>query len=74
MTERSNPDPEFDGSRDADRLRQLELGLRLTPAERLRWLEECVESLKPWLGRARSGDSLLSTGRKLAATADPEAN
>lgn len=30
----------------------LEMGLRLTPAERLRWLEETVEELQPWVGLA----------------------
>ncbi|MDH3402077.1 MAG: hypothetical protein OES32_09405 [Acidobacteriota bacterium] len=30
----------------------LAMGLRLTPAQRLRWLEETVEELLPWLGLA----------------------
>ena len=34
-------------------LRQLRAGLAMTPAERLRWLEEAVEELGPWVGRAR---------------------
>ena len=38
----------------------LEMGLRLTPAQRLRWLEETVEELLPWLGLASS-----QTERKL---------
>jgi hypothetical protein len=29
------------------------MGLRLTPAERLRWLEETMEALRRWQGRAR---------------------
>ena len=30
----------------------LDMGLRLTPAQRLRWLEETVEELLPWVGLA----------------------
>lgn len=30
----------------------LDMGLRLTPVQRLRWLEDTVEELLPWLGRA----------------------
>lgn len=40
---------------EANRSLQLRQGLRLTPAERLRWLEETVEELLPWVGRARQG-------------------
>ena len=39
----------------ANRSRQIRIGLDLTPAERLRWLEETVEELRPWVGRARRG-------------------
>ena len=41
----------FAGSRS----RVLRMGLEMTPAERLRWLEETVEELLPWVGRARQG-------------------
>lgn len=40
---------------EAARARQLRMGLQMTPAERLRWLEETVEELRPWVGRARQG-------------------
>jgi hypothetical protein len=40
----------FDGHRRA----QAGLGLRLTPAERLRWLEETMAALRRWRGRARA--------------------
>jgi hypothetical protein len=30
----------------------LDMGLRLTPAQRLRWLETTVEELLPWVGLA----------------------
>jgi hypothetical protein len=33
-------------------LHLLEIGHRMTPAERLRWLDETVEGLLPWVGRA----------------------
>lgn len=42
--------------------RQLEAGLRMTPAERLRWLEEMLDELLPLVGRAR----------ELAPTAIPD--
>jgi hypothetical protein len=29
-------------------------GLRMSPAERLRWLEETMETLRRWRGRARA--------------------
>lgn len=30
-------------------------GLRMTPAERLHWLEETTATMRRWLGRARAG-------------------
>jgi hypothetical protein len=33
---------------------QAGIGLRLTPAERLRWLQETLETLRRWQGRARA--------------------
>jgi hypothetical protein len=38
----------------AHRRDQARMGLRLTPAERLRWLEETMETLRRWRGRAQS--------------------
>lgn len=49
------------GSRDLDwgfeghRRRQARLGLQLSPAERLRWLEKSMEELRKLVGRARQG-------------------
>jgi hypothetical protein len=40
---------------EGNRRRQLRMGLELTPVERLRWLEETVEEILPWVGRARLG-------------------
>jgi hypothetical protein len=39
------------------------MGLAMTPAERLRWLEETVEELLPWVGRARLGRPVDSSDR-----------
>lgn len=38
---------------DGHRRRQGRLGLALTPAQRLRWLEQTMEELRPLVGRAR---------------------
>jgi hypothetical protein len=48
------PAPEFPRGFDGHRRAQAGLGLRLTPAERLRWLEETMAALRRWRGRARS--------------------
>ena len=37
----------------AERRRKVRVGLELTPAERLRWLEDALETLRRWCGRAR---------------------
>jgi hypothetical protein len=46
-----------DGSFDATRRRQARLGLGMTPAERLRWLEDTRAAMLRWRGRARSAAS-----------------
>lgn len=46
---------EFDRGYEGHRRRQARLGLRLSPAERLRWLEETLQELRGLLGRARRG-------------------
>ncbi len=38
---------------DADRQHLIRIGLDMTPAERLRWLEDTVKELRPWVGLAR---------------------
>jgi hypothetical protein len=47
------------GDRDwgfkAHRRRQVRVGLGLSPAERLRWLEESMEEFRKLVGRARQG-------------------
>ena len=48
----AEPDPRADAWK-AHRRRQARVGLELTPAERLRWLEDALETLRRWQGRAR---------------------
>jgi len=45
----------FDRGFEGHSRRQVRLGLKLTPAERLRWLEQTMEELRGVLGRARQG-------------------
>jgi hypothetical protein len=45
----------FDRGFSEHTLRQARMGLRLTPAERLRWLERTMEELRRLLGRAKKG-------------------
>jgi hypothetical protein len=40
---------------EAHHRRQARLGLQLSPAERLRWLERSMEELRKLVGRARLG-------------------
>jgi hypothetical protein len=46
-------DSEFPRGFGGHRRAQATMGLRLTPAERLRWLEETMGALRRWQGRAR---------------------
>jgi hypothetical protein len=48
-------DPQESWTFAGSRSRVLRMGLEMTPAERLRWLEETVEEMLPWVGRARLG-------------------
>jgi hypothetical protein len=52
---------------DAHRRAQAGLGLRLTPAERLRWLEETMAALRRWRGRARAAVGVTSPDTQLPA-------
>jgi hypothetical protein len=38
----------------SNRIAGIRAGLRLTPAERLRWLEETMDRMHRWVGRARA--------------------
>jgi hypothetical protein len=46
---------------EGNRALQIRMGLEMTPAERLRWLEASVEELLPWVGRARLGRPVKSS-------------
>lgn len=48
-------DSGWDRGWDGHFRRQVRRGLELTPAERLRWLEQTMEELRGWVGRARRG-------------------
>jgi hypothetical protein len=49
----SNPQADLPSRKPSNvDLHLLEIGRRMTPAERLRWLDETVEGLLPWVGRA----------------------
>lgn len=49
------PAGEFDRGFEGHSRRQVKLGLRLSPAERLEWLERAMDELRGLLGRARKG-------------------
>jgi len=49
------PDKPGDWSFAGARRQHLRRGLRLTPAERLRWLEETVDEMRRLQGLARQG-------------------
>jgi hypothetical protein len=49
-------DEGFDRGFDGHWRRQVVAGLALTPAQRLRWLEDTLEEMRKLLGRARSTD------------------
>lgn len=62
MTRHSGPDDRWPRGWDEHRRAQAALGLRLTPAERLRWLEETMATLRRWVGRARHDPVLPAPG------------
>jgi hypothetical protein len=47
------PDPRWPRGFAEHRRAQAGVGLEMTPAERLRWLEETMAALRRWTGRAR---------------------
>ncbi len=52
----SEPAPAWSPGFDEHRRAQAGFGLRLTPAQRLRWLEETMATLRRWQGRAREAE------------------
>jgi len=58
MTEPSGPKPEANGCTwdfEGTRRHHIRAGLRLSPLERLRWLEETVDEMRQLQGLARKG-------------------
>ncbi len=55
MSDRDDDRPRTDADLgwEAARRRQLVAGRAMTPAQRLRWLEETMATMRRWLGRAR---------------------
>jgi hypothetical protein len=58
LTTKPDPGELPDRSWEEHAHRQVREGLKLTPAERLRWLETTMESMRRWVGRARTGRPL----------------
>jgi hypothetical protein len=54
MTDKDQLPTHHDWSHAETRRRQNQAGLRMTPAERLAWLEEMLDELLPLVGRARA--------------------
>ncbi len=54
-TPERQPEEFPDRSWDLHWKRQVSNGLRLTPAERLRWLETTMDQMRRWVGRAKQG-------------------
>ena len=52
MFERTPPDIGLGWSHAETRRRQIAFGARLTPAERLAWLEDMLDEILPRLGKA----------------------
>ena len=54
-SQHADTDDGFDRGWEGHARRQAAIGLELTPAQRLRWLEETMATMRRWLGRARQG-------------------
>jgi hypothetical protein len=68
MSEPSGPKAQADREEDVwdfagTRRHHIRQGLRLTPAERLRWLEETVDEMRRLQGLARFGRTVEETQR-----------
>ncbi len=59
MADSNNPKrSHFDVGFEGHQLRQACLGLELSPAQRLSWLEDKLREMRALLGRARAGGSV----------------
>jgi hypothetical protein len=56
--ERGAPEEETPWDFEGTRRHHLRRGLRMTPADRLRWLEETVAEMRQLQGRARRGGTV----------------
>ena len=56
----------FERGFDGHGHRQVRLGLALRPAQRLRWLEQTMEELRPLVGRARLARPVREGGQRTA--------
>ena len=52
----------WENDHEEHRRRQARMGLKLSPAERLRWLESTMETMRSWVGRARQARPLPPEG------------
>lgn len=53
-SEDETPREHVDWDAETERLHQIKVGLAVTPAERLHWLETTVAELQSWVGLART--------------------
>ena len=64
MTDQTRPSTDFSWTHEETRQRQIRAGLRMTPAERLTWLEEMLDELLPLVGRAREAGPTAEKRRR----------
>jgi hypothetical protein len=63
MCDQDRPATGFGWSHAETRQRQVRAGTRMTPAERLAWLEDMLDELLPVVGRARAEERARASGR-----------
>jgi hypothetical protein len=59
-----HPEGAFDRGYEGHARRQARLGLTLSPAERLRWLEQTMEELRRLRGKAAAGRATRSRSER----------
>jgi len=64
MTDQTRPSTDFSWSHEDTRRRQIQAGAKMTPAERLTWLEEMLDELLPLVGRAREAGPTAEKRRR----------
>jgi hypothetical protein len=63
----------FDRGFDGHWRRQVRMGLALSPTERLRWLEQTMDELRPLVGRARRARPQNENSSRIADPITPRA-